>query len=242
MTKNEEKNITRAITSIKLIKVIPSIVLIDDFSTDNTASLAHQLGATTIQHPLNGDYATQRNYALTQCDTNWVLFLDADEEITPALAQEIESIPDNANESAFLVKRLDSFWNTKMFHGEAGNAFVPRLVHKSRGTFVRAVHEEWKSTIPSRALKGILNHYPHPTLKEFITEVNTYSTSNASYLLRMGRTTSWFDILFTPFVKFFYTYFIKSGFLDGAAGFAYSFLMSFHSFLTRAKLYMLRNP
>lgn len=237
LTKNEEKNIQRAIKSIKIITVINVITVIDDGSTDKTIEIAKKLGAVVISHPLANDYAAQRNFALQNAPTDWILFLDADEEITPELAKEIENLPEDSSYSAYNFKRIDTFWNTKMLHGEAGNCFVPRLVNKTKGNFVRPVHEEWNGTAPTKNLSGVLDHFPHPTIKEFVEEVNTYSDLNSDYFVKAGKRTNVLDILFTPLLKFIYTYFVKFGFLDGVAGFVYSFMMSFHSFLSRAKLY-----
>ena len=76
-------------------------------------------------------------------------------------------------------------------------------------------------------------------MQSFLVKVNFYSTLNAQTFLREKKRTNVFDIFFTPIFKFMYTFFLKLGFMDGAAGFVYSFMMSFHSFLTRAKLYSL---
>jgi hypothetical protein len=102
------------------------------------------------------------------------------------------------------------------------------------------VHEEFKVTsyeLRVTSLKGYLNHYPHPTVKEFLQEVNFYSTLRAKELFAQGKKTGIFAILFYPLGKFILTYFLKMGFLDGPPGFAYAFFMSFHSFLVRVKLY-----
>ncbi len=87
----------------------------------------------------------------------------------------------------------------------------------------------------------LINHYPHPTIVQFLEHVNFYSTLNAKYYYQQKRRTSIWEIMAVPWLKFIYTYFFKLGFLDGATGLVYSFMMSFHSFLTRAKLYQLNH-
>ena len=104
-----------------------------------------------------------------------------------------------------------------------------------------SVHEVFHTAKNIGQLKGFLNHYPHPTLKQFIYDINNYSDIRTTELFNRGIKTNLLEIIFFPFGKFIYNYFFNLGFLDGPAGFTYAFLMSFHSFLVRAKLYQLTN-
>ena len=85
--------------------------------------------------------------------------------------------------------------------------------------------------------ENCINHYPHQTLKEFIEYINHYSSLRAEELYNQGKKVNVFEIVVWPLGKFVYNYFINLGFLDGPQGFVYAFMMSFHSFLARAKLY-----
>lgn len=238
LARNEEDNILEALDTVSFAK---EIIVIDDTSHDHTAQLAQKKGAQVIRRELKGDFARQRNFALKQARHDWVLMLDADERIPPLLKREILSLPDNSEAAAYLMRRIDFFWNTKMLHGETGSTYVPRLVHRTRGQFVRAVHETWHSNGQVKKLHSQLHHFPHPTIIDFLRHVNFYSTLNAELYYSDKVRTNAFDIIFRPILKFIYTYFIKFGYLDGPSGFVYSFMMSFHSFLTRSKLYLLQN-
>jgi hypothetical protein len=101
------------------------------------------------------------------------------------------------------------------------------------------VHEVFYTADNVGQLENFINHYPHPTLSEFINDINNYSSIRAEELFTQGVRTNVFQIIFYPLIKFKYNYFILFGFLDGPAGFVYSFMMSFHSFLVRSKLYQL---
>lgn len=238
LSRNEEKNIERAIRSISFCD---EVLVIDDFSQDATCELAKKLNATIVERKLDNDFAAQRNFALSKARNEWVLFIDADEEVTDELKREILSLTDRA--SGYYIKRRDFFWGQKLRYGEtmrAANKGILRLVNKNAGSWKGKVHEEFvagSSSLIEGTLNGYLNHYPHPTVAKFIAEINHYSTLRAHELKAMGKTGSILEILFLPFFKFLYTYFLLRGFLDGPAGFAYSFLMSFHSFLVRAKLF-----
>ena len=88
-------------------------------------------------------------------------------------------------------------------------------------------------------LQTPMDHYAHDGISDFLQTINTYSTIRAEELHDQERRTNAVDILTIPFVKFLYTYVLLRGFRDGPAGFVYSFMMSFHSFLVRGKLYLL---
>ncbi len=141
---------------------------------------------------------------------------------------------------AYCLRRRDFFWGRELKFGEiekSRNSGIVRLVKKDSGTWKGAVHEEFKTEGPVGRLNGYIDHYPHPTVNEFISKINIYSTLRAKELQKKGHKENIFAIIFYPLAKFIFTYFFKLGFLDGAAGFVYAFMMSFHSFLVRAKLY-----
>ncbi|OGK11643.1 hypothetical protein A2768_00930 [Candidatus Roizmanbacteria bacterium RIFCSPHIGHO2_01_FULL_37_16] len=244
LTKNEEKNIIR---SIKSIQFSDEIIIIDDFSTDRTVEMAEKFGAKIYKRKSAGDFAGQRNFAMEKAKNEWVLFIDADETISEQLKSEIELKIKNEKLKnkieGFYLRRRDFFWNKEMKYGETAkirNQGLIRLVRKGSGKWIGKVHEEFKlkkSVLYTERLKNFIDHYPHPTVKEFLQTVNYYSTLRAEELQAKGKKAGILAIIFYPFGKFFLTYVLKLGFLDGAAGFAYAFFMSFHSFLVRAKLY-----
>jgi hypothetical protein len=104
---------------------------------------------------------------------------------------------------------------------------------------VKTIHEEWKVAGPIGLLDEPLFHYPHPTISEFLKEINFYTTLKAQELYREGVWVGAEPIILYPIGKFIKNYILKLGFLDGTPGFMLSMMMSFHSFLTRAKLWTL---
>lgn len=239
LAKNEEKNIIRAIESVEFSD---EILVIDDFSIDKTAEIAKKMGVLVLQRRLEGDFSNQRNFGLQKSRGEWVLFLDADEYLSKELQREIGKVVNQANgqKSAYHIKRRDYIWGRELLHGELRYArkqgFI-RLVKKGSGKWFSPVHEVFVAELKIGKLKSFIDHYPHPTVGEFLSEINFYSTLRAKELLRKGESTSLLWILVYPKIKFIMNYFIKFGFLDGSAGFLYAFMMSFHSFLVRVKLY-----
>lgn len=238
LTKNEEEQIERAIRSALFAD---EILLIDDYSTDKTLEIAQKYKVNFVKRRLNNNFTQQRNFVLKQAKGDWIFFLDADEEITSELKEEIKTVLSiNSNFCAYYIKRRDLFWGRALKFGEVRTAYrkgIIRLIKKNSGIWEGQVHERFVTTKATGCLKGFINHYSHNSIKEFIIDINTYSTIRAKELQKKGLKTNIFQILIYPIVKFKMNYIIKLGFLDGVPGFIYSFMMSFHSFLVRAKLY-----
>lgn len=238
LCKNEESTINRALSSVAFCD---EIIVIDDFSTDTTLELiAKHKKIHLHQRALNGDFAAQRNFGLKKTRGDWILFVDADEEVSDDLRDEITASLTNNAQEAYYIKRRDFWWGRELRFGEVSKVRrqgLIRLVQKNSGRWKGSVHEVFLTAKNTGHLTGFLNHHPHPTLAQFLDEVNFYSSIRADELSRGGRQFSLFRVIIYPPTKFFLNYFLKAGFLDGPAGFAYAFLMAFHSFLVQAKLY-----
>ena len=241
LTKNEEKNIENCLNSLVFCD---EVIVVDDFSEDKTIEIVHKFDKNikVIQRKLNNDFAEQRNFGLIKSRNEWILFVDADEVVTNELKSEIQNL--NFQKESYSIKRRDYFWNQELKYGEikkVRDQGIVRLVKKSSGTWMGDVHEVFHTSKITGKLNSFLDHHPHQTLKEFINDVNRYSDIRSQELFDRGVKTNIFQIIFLPSGKFIYNYIFNLGFLDGAAGFTYSFMMSFHSFLVRSKLYQLTN-
>lgn len=239
IAKNASKTIRNAVLSLTCCT---DVIVADDGSTDETADEAKKAGATVIQLPADLSFAEKRMKAMQNTQHEWVLFLDADETLTPELNTEIaKTWPEKkVNLVGYYLRRRDFFWGKELRYGEtlkARNYGICRLMHKKEGRWIGSVHETWVPNGNTVRLENFINHHPHPTLKEFIRDINDYSSRRARELADAKKPVHEYDFILYPGLKFFLTYILYLGFLDGAAGFAYSFLMSFHSFLVRAKLY-----
>lgn len=236
LTKNEEKNIKKCLETLQWCD---EIVVIDDYSEDRTTKIATKLGAEVYQHHLNDNFASQRNLALKKAKNKWILFVDADERVTPKLAAETRRAIKEGKFVGFYLRRQDFIWEKQLNHGETANVRLLRLGQKGTGEWQRRVHETWEIKGKVGELKNPLLHYPHPTMTEFLTQINFHSTLHAKALYEAGVKSSFFRIIVNPLGKFFQNYLGRLGFLDGMPGIIVALMMSFHSFLARAKLYML---
>ena len=222
ITLNEEHNLPRTLASVAWAD---EIIVVDSGSTDRTVEIARSFNARVIERPWPG-FAAQKNFAIAQCTGAWVLTLDADEELTPELQQEIRAlIATQPAADAFYLRRRNLFLNRWMKHG----GFYPdaklRLFRRSAPLEFepRPVHETIAFTGPTATLQGDLIHHAYPTLATYIEHMDRYSTLGAEILITKGRTSrsplafAW-NVLLVPVISFKWNYFFRLGFLDGREG------------------------
>ncbi len=240
LTKNEEKNIAKCLASLRFCN---EVVVIDDYSIDKTVEIARRYGARVFQRHLKDDFASQRNFGLSKAKKGWVLFVDADERVTEALASDIKyqiSNIQNTGIVGFYIKRRDFVCGRELKHGEPGSVRLLRLARKNAGLWKRAVHETWEAKGKTQTLQNPLEHYPHQTLREFLQDVDRYSTMHAKALYEEGVRSNLAKIIIWPLGKFKYNWIFKLGFLDGTQGFVAASMMSLHSFLSWSKLWLMQ--
>jgi glycosyltransferase involved in cell wall biosynthesis len=185
------------------------------------------------------DFGAERNAQLAKVKTPWVLFVDSDEKITPELKEEILAVIKADNFDAFYLRRLDTFLGRQLRYGETGHAQFVRLARADFGRWERPVHEQWVGKGKIGTLHNPLLHTPHTSIATFLDKINRYSTLEAEYRYQQGIKSSLFKIAIYPFGKFKWNYLAKLGFLDGVPGAIMAIMMSFHSYLTWTKLYLL---
>jgi glycosyltransferase involved in cell wall biosynthesis len=238
LTKNSGAAIEKTLRSVRFCD---EVVVIDDESTDDTRVISEKYRAKFIVHSLHEDFAGQRNFGLSEAKGQWVLFVDSDEIITNDLNVEIKNKTSKlGNCVGYYIKRQDEMWGKTLRHGETANVRLLRLARKDAGIWVRPVHEVWDVKGNVAELTNPLIHYPHPTVREFLSNVNRYSTVNANVFFDEGVRVNFFSVITYPVGKFIYNYFFRAGFLDGMPGLVIALMMSFHSFLTRGKIWELQ--
>lgn len=232
LTHNDEIILPRCLEGLRWCD---EVIVIDDNSTDGTVNVAKKLGVKVCFHPLNDDFAGQRNFGLAQAGGEWVLFVDSDEVVTPHLAGEIRKAVKTVKKG-FYIKRKDWIFGRWLTHGETANVRLLRLARKDSGKWVQPVHEVWRVEGMVGELTTPLLHYPHNNVAQFLEEINWYSGVYAQYLHARGIQEPAWQMVAKPVSKFFINYVWRLGFLDGTAGIVVALMMSFHSFLVRGKL------
>ncbi|MBI2031142.1 MAG: glycosyltransferase family 2 protein [Candidatus Levybacteria bacterium] len=246
LTKNEEKNIEDCLQNLQWCD---EIIVIDDYSEDQTLEIIqnskfkiqnYSSKIKTYQRYLDGDFSAQRNFGLEKATGDWILFVDADERVSEALASEISNIKYQiSNINGFYIRRRDFMWGKELEYGETANIKLLRLARKEKGEWQGKVHEIWNVKGKVGELKNSLLHYPHPTISDFLKEINFYSDIRAKELYDRGVKSNFFSIVLYAKMKFIINYFLKLGIFDGIEGLITALMMSFHSFLARSKLWLL---
>lgn len=222
LARNEADNIQDCIRSANFAD---EILVIENNSTDNTVELAKELGAVVMCRDLNGDYASQRNFAIEKAKHEWIMMLDADERITDKLKAEITEAVKSNLDFCYTVSRENHFVQGKVLHGDLRPDHVERLFRKSNSHYEGLVHERLYSDSPKKNLSGRLIHFPYRSWEAHLNKMNLYSSMVARKYYEKGRKCSFvLDILIKPFWAFFKVYFIHLGFLDGTLGFTFSAL------------------
>lgn len=238
VTLNEEKNIRRCLRSVEWAD---EFIVVDSGSTDRTVEIAEQFGAKIIYKEFI-NYSSQKRYSINQCTHDWVLLLDADEEVSDNLAMEIRQIlASGKEENGYSIRRISEFLDKKIYHGEWGSDYVTRLFRKSKAVVNDAsVHEVVEIEGRTGKIMDPLFHYPYESLDHYLDKLNKYTGMIAEEMLEKGRNIHFYDIFTHGVFKFFRAYFLKSGFLDGRRGLLLAVYSSFYVMMKYTKAWELK--
>jgi len=221
ITLNEEVNIARTLASVQ--GIADEIIVVDSGSTDATVKIAESLGARVFHEPWKG-FALQKNSSLARATCDWILSLDADEEVSPELAASIKALLKSGGPQPPFKGYTMPRRNLYMNHWLKRAGYYPdrklRLIQRGAAQFeVRPVHEDMKLAGELGRLHGDMIHHAYPTLESFIEHANRYSTLGAGQVAAERQVSfSIINIVFRPLVRFLYSYFFRGGFLDGRIG------------------------
>jgi glycosyltransferase involved in cell wall biosynthesis len=227
ITYNEAHNLARTLASVAFAD---EVVVVDSGSTDGTVEIAKGFGARVFERSWPG-FAPQKNFAIAQCSGDWVLSLDADEELSPELrAQICTLLPSNPPADAYFLKRRNLFLGRWIKRGGYYPDAKLRLFRRTAANFTstphfedRPVHETIVFDGEAAKLDFDLIHHAYPTLESYVEHMDRYSTLGAALLVQRERTSDawpafWWNILVVPQLTFTWNYICRLGFLDGREG------------------------
>ena len=224
ITFNEEANIGRTLASVQSLVADGEgeIIVVDSGSTDRTLEIAESFGAKVFIEEWKG-FAAQKNSAIDKAVNNWVLSLDADEEVSTRLSEDIAAVLKSPSKpSGFFIPRKNMFLGRWIQHGGFWPDPKLRLFDRSSGRFEdRAVHETVKFRALTAEVASPLLHHSYPTLSDYIEHMNRYSSLGAEMVVAKNNGTAHFsviNIVLRPLFTFIYNYFFRLGFLDGREG------------------------
>ena len=197
LAKNEEQNIEDC---IKTVLFCDEVLVIDDFSTDRTKEIAERLGAKVLQRSMNGDWGGQQTFAIRSAAHPWVLFVDADERISEALAEEIKATVAKGNQNAYWIKRRNRFHFNKATHGILHPDWVNRLF-PAAGSYVEGfVHPKIKAPYPNKKLKSPMYHYTYDNWEQYLGKLTNIRRWRRKPIKKRGNavTFSWISSCAPP--------------------------------------------
>jgi glycosyltransferase involved in cell wall biosynthesis len=237
ITKDEEKNIAACLESVRWAD---ERIVVDAESRDRTAEIARQHGAQVHVRPWPG-YGPQKNFGMEQARAEWILIVDADERIVPALREEIQAAikagpaPDLAG---FEIPRRNFFYGRWIRGGGIYPDYQLRLLRKSAGRYDDTqLHENLRIHGRVERLRNPMDHYSMPTVGGHAQKMRRYTTLAAQEKLKARSRVTALDIAGRHLGTMFKTYVLRGGWRDGVHGLIVTLFAGMHTFVKYVKAY-----
>jgi len=235
IVKNEAKRLPACLASLE--SVADEVVVLDSDSTDGSAAIARAAGARVSNRPFHG-FGAQKQAALELCQGDWVLSIDADERLTPALATEIRALLDGQPSAAgYQIRRELHYLGHRLRFGGTGSDWVLRLARRETARFTSAaVHERLEVEGRVTRLRSPMSHHKYERLAEHVAAMNRYTELIADAKRERGGRFRVWHLARIPY-ELVARLVLQGGLLDGRAGVIYAVMASYYGFLKYAKLY-----
>ncbi len=212
--RNEAANIASCIESVRWAR---EIIVVENGSTDGTADIARNAGATVIENPFT-TIGTQRNVAIERAAHEWILVLDADERASPEMPLELKSLLISPQHAAYRVPRRNVFLGREVKHGGWERDRPIRLFRRALRYNSSRVHEHVEVSGSVGEISSTLTHEPYPSLDSWFEKLPRYSAWWAEDRFENGKRVGIGSVVFRPPLRFLTMYIIRGGWRDGARG------------------------
>lgn len=243
ITKNEADNIEHCLNAVQWAD---EIIVVDSGSTDDTLAICRRYTQRVYSTDDWPGYGPQKNRALAYATSDWVLSIDADEIVTPELADEIKALLSQKLPipySVYAIPRRSEYCGRVLYHGDWGADYCRRLFKRGTIQFKPIpVHESLLFEGQPGKLNGILLHKTYRDLHEMLSKLNEYTTLSARHHAKQGKKGSLRKAILHGLWTFFRNYFIRRGFLDGAEGFICAVSCAENSYYRYLKLRQAKRP
>lgn len=231
-TFNEEKYLTDCLHSVAFAD---QIIVVDSFSNDGTIQIAEQFKCEILQRKFD-NFSNQKNEAIKLAKGDWILFIDADERVPQKLYYEIKEAITNGKHKAYKIRFPHFYMNRFLYHTENK---VTRLVKNKNIHFEGEVHEKLIHEGTVGVLDNFMIHYTYKGLFHYIKKKDSYAWFQAKMAKDKNKKATYLHLIFKPFYRFFHTYFIRKGFLDGIPGLAVATIDAYGVFSRYVKMILM---
>lgn len=240
IARDEEKNIASCLVSLQDV-IDDVVVIVDSRTIDRTYEVAKEFSFTNCEKVEWQGFSKSKIYAVSKTKYDWVLWIDADEELTEELKNELKNFKEKLpTYDCYDVARRAYFLGKWIKHSGWYPNRIKRLFNKTKVSFDdKQVHEGLITNGEIGHLKNDLNHYTDPNIKHYLEKLNNYTSLAANELHLKNKKANITDIIIRPLFIFIKMYFIKFGFLDGFHGFMLASFSSFYVFSKYVKLWEL---
>lgn len=232
-TYNEELYLEKALRSVSFAD---EIIVVDSLSTDNTVAIAEKYNCKVLSRKFD-NFSNQKNHALEYATGEWVLFIDADERIPNPLQQEILAAMDSGKHAGYKLNFPHFYMNRFLYHHSDN---VTRLVVREKCHFEGSVHEKLIVDGSIGKLENPVLHFTYKGLQHYISKKDSYAWFQAEQMLNKGKKATYFHLAFKPFYRFFNSYILRGGFLDGIPGLTVATINAYGVFSRYVKLMLLK--
>lgn len=237
ITRNAASQLEACLASVAFAD---DVVVVDSGSDDATCEIAARLGARVVRKEWLG-FGRQKQFAVEQAAHDWVLCLDADERVSPKLADGIRQALASPVSPVYRMARRNRFLGRWLLHGEGYPDWSPRLFDRNHARWSDdTVHEKVLYAVTPGTLAGDLLHDSAEDLATYLAKQNRYTSLAARQLYEGGRTAGALKLVFSPIFRFVKFYVLRLGFLDGVPGLIHIAIGCVNSFHKYAKLIELR--
>lgn len=233
---NEETNIRECLEGLRFAD---ETLLVDSFSTDRTLEIARSIpGVRILQRQYFGS-AAQKNWAMDQVESPWILIVDADERVPPELAAEIGRILEaGPRADTYFIRRENIMVDRVIRHSGWSTDKVVRLIRRGTARYPnRRVHADIPPSGVAPVLSHAMRHVTFRSLSQYLEKLHRYAQWGAADLWRRGRRAGPIELLLRPLWRFFRMYVVQAGFLDGKHGFILCALQAYGVFLKWARVW-----
>lgn len=242
-TRNEEANLKRCLESVKWAD---EVVVVDMYSEDKTKEIAKKMGAKVFNHKYTFYVEPARNFAISKTSGDWILILDADEEISPFLAKTLEELAENPQGMTFFrLPRKNLIFNKWIKNSRWWPDYNIRFFKKGHVHWSGKIHSVPLTRGEGRDLEAkeinAITHYHYQSIAQYLERLNRYSQIQAEELIEGDYKFEWKDMLKKPMGEFLSRFFAGQGYKDGLHGLALSLLQAFSEFIKYLKVWEKEN-